>query len=124
MTVEYLTRGVEEPPAAMAAFRQALELDDVADAVADALFSIDVMAMVASGPQEPLEVLEPEYVAYMKDAELEEERRLAAGGRTVCPSCGLRLVVHSTVCTLGYPGHPGAEFSDLGKCEGCGHAEL
>ena len=57
---------------------------------------------------------------------LEEAARAAAGGKEICPNCGDRSVKSSDVCTLGYPGHPGAEFSVYRKCvnERCDFAEL
>jgi hypothetical protein len=37
-----------------------------------------------------------------------------------CEGCGKETVLYSrTSCTLGYPGHPGAEFTDFHICEGC-----
>jgi predicted nucleic-acid-binding Zn-ribbon protein len=56
--------------------------------------------------------------------EREYEAEQAAGGRTVCPNCGNRSVTHRSVITLGYEGHPGAEYSDFAKCERCDYAEL
>jgi hypothetical protein len=64
------------------------------------------------------------YRRWEEEIEREEEARMRAGGRTVCPVCGKRAVVHQTVCTYGYTGHPGADYSDYGKCENCGHEEL
>lgn len=67
---------------------------------------------------------EAAYERHMLEMEAEEEARIAAGGREICRKCGVRAVVSSDVCTLGYPGHPGAEFSVYRKCESCGHGEL
>jgi hypothetical protein len=69
---------------------------------------------------------ERSYERHCEEALAEFEAQQAAGGRTVCPSCSHRSVVHHDVITLGYAGHPGAEHSDYGKCEReeCGHAEL
>lgn len=64
------------------------------------------------------------YDRYNEEQFAEHEAQEAAGGRTICEECGLRLVVHRTVCTYGYPGHPGADYSDYGRCEGCGHEEF
>lgn len=69
---------------------------------------------------------EARYEAYMAESEAEHEAQLRADGRTICPRCGRRSVKHSTVCTLGRPGHPGAEMSGFAKCEtpGCGYEDL
>ena len=66
------------------------------------------------------------YEAYQAESEAEYEAQQRAGGRTVCPQCGNRSVKHSTVCTLGYPGHPGAEMSGYAQCltDGCDYADL
>jgi hypothetical protein len=61
---------------------------------------------------------------FNEECEREYDAARAAGGRTICPACGQRSVVHSTVCTYGIPGHAGSEFSDYGRCENCDHAEL
>jgi hypothetical protein len=66
-------------------------------------------------------VAEREYYEAMA-ADFEAEQ--AAGGRTICPQCGNRSVTHRTVVTLGYEGHPGAEYSDLASCERCDYREL
>lgn len=49
----------------------------------------------------------------------------AAGGRTICPDCGERSVVHATVLTYG-TGAAGSEYSGLATCErtGCGYRDL
>lgn len=67
---------------------------------------------------------EDSYLRYHEEMEAEYQAQQAAGGRTICPSCGQRAVKHSSVVTLGYAGHPGAEYSDYGHCENCGHKEL
>jgi hypothetical protein len=69
---------------------------------------------------------EAAYERYCIEREEEHEAQERAGGRTICPACGNRSVRHSSVCTLGYPGHPGAEFSGYARCEtpGCGYADL
>jgi hypothetical protein len=64
------------------------------------------------------------YDAYCEESEREHLACQAAGGRTICTMCGQRQVVHTAVCTLGYPGHPGAEWSDYAKCGHCGHEDL
>lgn len=64
------------------------------------------------------------YDAYHAEMEAEYEAEQAAGGRTVCPQCGERKVRHRSVVTLGYEGHPGAEYSDLAECENCNWKEL
>jgi hypothetical protein len=64
------------------------------------------------------------YERYCEESEVEYEAQQAAGGRTICEACGERAVTHRTVCTYGYAGHPGADYSDLGTCEKCGHHEL
>lgn len=64
------------------------------------------------------------YEAYQEESALEYEAQQAAGGRTICPQCGNRSVKHRAVCTLGYPGHPGAEFSDFASCERCDYMEV
>lgn len=56
--------------------------------------------------------------------EREEAAFRAAGNRSVCDACGERAVRHRTACTLGYPGHPGAEFTEYHTCEACGHSEM
>jgi hypothetical protein len=67
---------------------------------------------------------EAKYEAFMQEEADEYDAREAAGGRTVCPACGNRTVTHTSVCTLGYPGHPGAEFSDFERCEACDWSRL
>jgi hypothetical protein len=69
---------------------------------------------------------EKAYDEAMIEAEAEYHAREAAGGRTICPECGQRSVVHHDTITLGYAGHPGAEHSDYAKCErdGCDYAAL
>lgn len=99
------------------------EPSDLDWAVADRLG----MGLPAIGP---LTLKETEGVAayeqYMEESAREYEEQERAGGRTICPKCGNRSVKHSTVCTYGYPGHPGADYSDYGVCEteGCDHKEL
>lgn len=61
---------------------------------------------------------------YYEAMEREEDARVAAGGREICPDCGERAVKSQDVCTLGYPGHPGAEFSVYRTCENCDYKEL
>jgi len=66
------------------------------------------------------------FAAYREEEQREYEEQMRLGGRTICPECHNRSVKHSTVCTLGYPGHPGADYSDYGKCEteGCNYKDL
>ena len=64
------------------------------------------------------------YEAHMVEAEKEYEAQQAAGGRTICPQCGQRSVTHSSVVTLGYAGHPGAEWSEYKQCESCDYKDL
>lgn len=64
------------------------------------------------------------YERYQDESAAEYEAEQAAGGRTICDQCGERSVVHRTVCTLGYVGHPGADYSDLATCERCGWEDL
>jgi hypothetical protein len=64
------------------------------------------------------------YEQYMQESYAEHLAEEAAGGRTICQQCGNRSVTHRSVVTLGYAGHPGAEYSDLGSCEECGFVEL
>lgn len=47
----------------------------------------------------------------------EHQEAMAAGGRTICPQCGQRSVKDDTVCTYGYSGHPGADYSAFYECE-------
>ncbi len=61
---------------------------------------------------------------HMEELEVEHDAQMAAGGRMICDHCGERAVKHESVCTLGYAGHPGAEFSVMTKCEKCGVTEL
>ena len=67
---------------------------------------------------------EASYVKYMEESQAEEDARVKAGGRSVCPECGERAVVSSTVLTYGHAAHPEAEYSVLLKCENCGWTEL
>lgn len=64
------------------------------------------------------------YEAHMIEAEEEHRAQEAAGGRTICPQCGQRSVVHGTAVTLGYAGHPGAEYSGTEQCERCDYKDL
>jgi len=64
------------------------------------------------------------YERYNEECEAEYEAQQAAGGRTICPNCGERSVKHRSVITLGYAGHPGAEYSNLAECERCNYREL
>ena len=64
------------------------------------------------------------YDAYCLAQEQDYAEEQAAGGRTICPQCGKRSVTHRSVVTLGYAGHPGAEYSDLAKCESCDYKEV
>lgn len=83
------------------------------------------LGLVGFGPLTKEEAeSEAAYERYMAEEMAEFEAQQAAGGRTVCPKCGERSVTHRSVCTLGYPGHPGAEFSDLAECEVCDYKEL
>jgi hypothetical protein len=69
------------------------------------------------------------YDAYHAEMEAEHERLMAIppvkGHRAKvesgeCESCGKTAVLYDLVaCTLGYPGHPGAEFTAFGICEAC-----
>jgi len=67
---------------------------------------------------------EAAYEQHCIESEREYEAQLAAGGRTICPQCNERSVTHRSVVTLGYAGHPGAEFSDLAECERCDYKEI
>ena len=93
-------------------------------------FEIMQLERVAQGqpPVGPLTRAQHEdelaYAQYMAESLAEYEARDAAGGRTICDRCGERKMVWRSVCTLGYPGHPGAEMSEYGKCENCGQEEL
>lgn len=64
------------------------------------------------------------YDAHCLAQEQDYAEEQAAGGRTICPQCGKRSVTHRSVVTLGYAGHPGAEYSDLAKCESCDYREV
>lgn len=64
------------------------------------------------------------YYQYCAEAEAEEQARIAAGGRTICPTCGERSVKSSAVIMLGYAGHPGAEYSTMYECERCDYREI
>lgn len=64
------------------------------------------------------------YEQYNIDSLAEHELQMKHGGRELCPQCNKRGVLSSAVCTLGYPGHPGAEFSTLRECEFCDYKEL
>lgn len=64
------------------------------------------------------------YEQYQIESAAEYEAAEAAGGRTICPECGERSVVHSSVITLGYEGHPGAERSAYEQCEKCDYRDL
>jgi hypothetical protein len=61
-------------------------------------------------------------------AEYERLRRLprvngleAVAENAECERCGKRVVVvyARVACTLGYPGHPGAEFTQFQVCADC-----
>jgi hypothetical protein len=64
------------------------------------------------------------YDVYCEESEREHLACQAAGGRTICPMCGERQVVHTAVRTYGTPNHPESEYSDFAKCGHCGHEEL
>jgi hypothetical protein len=64
------------------------------------------------------------YERWQEEQAAEYEAQEAAGGRTICPECSQRKMVWKTVCTYGYWGHPGADYSAYGCCENCGHEEL
>jgi hypothetical protein len=57
------------------------------------------------------------YEAHMEAEERENDAYMAAGRRSICPKCGERSVRDSAVVTLGYAGHPGAEWSQMYECE-------
>jgi len=63
---------------------------------------------------------------HYEEIEREEELVRQHGGLHRCPKCDNFSVKKQDVCTLGYPGHPGAEFSVYSKCqrEECDYAEL
>lgn len=84
-----------------------------------------LLGVVACGPltADENEAVES-YENYCQESEAEYLASEAAGGRTVCPKCGERSVTHKTVCTYGYEGHPGADYSDLAKCERCDYMEV
>ena len=67
---------------------------------------------------------EEAYTRYQEESEREYKAEQAAGGRTICPECGHRSVTHRTVVTYGYAGHPGADYSDLAKCERCDYMDV
>ena len=81
--------------------------------------------LVAVGPltQEDQE-RQDAYDSWCEEQGREDEALDAAGGRTICPQCGNRSVTHRSVVTLGYAGHPGAEYSDLAECESCDYKEV
>ena len=58
--------------------------------------------------------------------EREQELERQHGGLSRCPSCDQFTVKKQDVCTLGYPGHPGAEFSTYSNCTNpdCNYAEI
>lgn len=104
-------------------FDQAHEPTDLDLAILDRL----QMRLPAIGPltldqQESVEA----YERYCEEMAAEYEAQEAAGGRTICPECGNRSVKHRSVVTLGYAGHPGAEWSDLAECERdeCAYVEI
>lgn len=63
---------------------------------------------------------------YMAEAENEETAREINGVGGPCEACGEYSVLEGTACTLGYPGHPGAEYSATYTCinPDCQHTEL
>ena len=61
---------------------------------------------------------------YQAECQAEYKARMEAGGKSVCPECKQRTVKHRDVCTIGYPGHPGAEWSDFSECTSCGWRDL
>lgn len=78
-------------------------------------------------PEPPMcDTCESSYAAHIEAMEAEEDRVRQHGGLEKCPSCGHYSVRSSNVCTLGYPAHPGAEFSVYRVCErtSCEWAEL
>ena len=64
------------------------------------------------------------YIKYQEESEREYEAQMANGGRTICPKCGERSLTSRTVCTYGYPGHPGADYSALYECHFCDYVEM
>jgi UDP-N-acetylmuramyl tripeptide synthase len=67
---------------------------------------------------------EQSFEAYMEECSREHEAQLAAGGRMICPKCGERAMRDRTVCTYGYPGHPGADYSALYECDNCDYKDM
>jgi hypothetical protein len=63
---------------------------------------------------------------YHEQMEREEAEFKAAGNKRVCPDCGERKAREDVACTLGYPGHPGAEFTAILICEAydCGKVTM
>lgn len=97
------------------------ELTDVQWAMLDRQqFWFLPMGPLTRDQQESMEA----YERYCEEMNAEYEAQDAAGGRTICPSCGQRSVTHRSVITLGHEGHPGSEYSDLAECESCDYKEL
>lgn len=84
------------------------------------------MGLPPIGPLTQSEAAHEEaYTAYCRESEREEEARVRAGGRTICPACGQRSLKSRTVATLG-GGLPNSEYSELYTCEraACGYEAL
>lgn len=61
---------------------------------------------------------------HYEEEEREHEREQAHGGKSKCPNCGEYAVKTRTVCTLGYPGHPGADYTALYECGNCDYKDM
>jgi hypothetical protein len=61
---------------------------------------------------------------YHEEQDREYELELKHGGKKRCDSCGKFAVEVKAVCTLGYPGHPGAEFTSYHRCTNCGKESM
>lgn len=70
--------------------------------------------------------IEKSFLDYMEESQAEHEAYVAAGCRSVCPKCGERSVKTSTVCTYGYWGAAGADYSALEECgnKDCDYKDL
>jgi hypothetical protein len=73
---------------------------------------------------------DPAYLAWCEESEREQERlqreprvkgRPASSFDAECDRCGkVKPVLYATdACTIGYPGHPGAEWTTFETCADC-----
>lgn len=103
--VEWLTERGIDVVVACKMLREAIDMHGRGEAVRPASIGYDVY--VSSDDRD--------YLVFCAESEAEHEAEQITG-LTRCDACGEWSAVRGSACTLGRPGHPGAEFSEYTEC--------